>query len=154
MGCGGVSARNSPLSQNPFVDAQPPVAVSMRIELPFPPSVNHYWVRTARRVYLSEAAKRFSRLTAAAVAEVQRQYGHRSFLGDVSVALTLYLSDKRVRDVDNYPKGVLDALTKAGIWSDDAQVRVMTVKKFDADNKIKNGKCVVVIDDYIEEETV
>ncbi|WP_100103426.1 RusA family crossover junction endodeoxyribonuclease [Candidatus Hamiltonella defensa] len=76
----------------------------MRIELPFPPSVNHYWVRTARRVYLSEAAKRFSRLTAAAVAEVQRQYGHRSFLGDVSVALTLYLPDKRVRDVDNYPK--------------------------------------------------
>ncbi|ASX26713.1 RusA family crossover junction endodeoxyribonuclease [Candidatus Williamhamiltonella defendens] len=98
----------------------------MRIELPFPPSVNHYWVRTARRVYLSEAAKRFKRLTAAAVAEVQRQYGHRrSFPGDVSVALTLYLPDKRVRDVDNYPKGVLDALTSAGIWADDAQVRSM-----------------------------
>ncbi|WP_158530967.1 MULTISPECIES: RusA family crossover junction endodeoxyribonuclease [Candidatus Williamhamiltonella] len=42
----------------------------MRIELPFPPSVNHYWVRTARHVYLREATKRFSRLTAAAVAEV------------------------------------------------------------------------------------
>ncbi|ACQ67604.1 RusA family crossover junction endodeoxyribonuclease [Candidatus Hamiltonella defensa] len=91
----------------------------MRIELPFPPSVNHYWVRTARRVYLSEAAKRFQRLTAIEVAKSSMKQGHRSFPGDVSVALT-HLPDKRVRDVDNYPKGVLDALTKAGIWSDDA----------------------------------
>ncbi len=83
MGCGGVSARTSFSSEDTGLDAQSPVAVSMRIELPFPPSVNHYWVRTARRVYLSEAAKRFSRLTAAAVAEVQRQYGHRSFLNVV-----------------------------------------------------------------------
>ncbi|ASX25910.1 hypothetical protein BA171_01850 [Candidatus Hamiltonella defensa (Bemisia tabaci)] len=67
MGCGGVASRKSPLSQNPFLDAQPLMAI--RIELPFPPSVNHYWVRTVRRVHLSEAAKWFSRLTAAAVAE-------------------------------------------------------------------------------------
>ncbi|ATW34369.1 MULTISPECIES: RusA family crossover junction endodeoxyribonuclease [Candidatus Williamhamiltonella] len=126
----------------------------MRIELPFPPSVNHYWVRTARRVYLSEAAKRFQRLTAIEVAQSSMKQGHRSFPSDVSVALTLYLLDKRVRDVENYPKGVFDALTKAGIWSDDAQVRVMTVKKFDADNRIKNGKCVVVIEDYIEEAAI
>nr|WP_171967314.1 RusA family crossover junction endodeoxyribonuclease [Candidatus Hamiltonella defensa] len=131
-----------------------PSGGGMRIELPFPPSVNHYWVRTARRVYLSEAAKRFQRLTAIEVAQSSMKQGHHPFLGDVSVLLTLYLPDKRVRDVDNYPKGVLDALTKAGIWADDAQVRVMTVKKCDADNKIKKGKCVVVIEQYIEEAAV
>ncbi|WP_086934986.1 RusA family crossover junction endodeoxyribonuclease [Candidatus Williamhamiltonella defendens] len=78
--------------------------MAIRIELPFPPSVNHYWVRTARRVYLSEAAKRFQRLTAIQVAQSSMKQGHHPFLGDVSVLLTLYLPDKRVRDVDNYPK--------------------------------------------------
>ncbi|ATW30293.1 hypothetical protein BJP41_08190 [Candidatus Williamhamiltonella defendens] len=128
--------------------------MAVRIELPFPPSVNHYWVRTARRVYLSEAAKRFQRLTAIAVAHAQRQSAHQPFLGDVSVALTLYLPDKRVRDVDNYPKGVLDALTKAGIWSDDAQVRVMTVKKKNPHSDTNGGKCVLVIEEYVEEAAV
>lgn len=32
-------------------------------------------------------------------------------------------------DVDNYAKAVLDAMTKAGVWGDDAQVEFLAVKK-------------------------
>lgn len=36
-------------------------------------------------------------------------------------------------DVDNYAKGVLDAITKAGIWEDDTLVRSLHVQKTWAD---------------------
>ncbi|WP_148203572.1 hypothetical protein [Sodalis glossinidius] len=74
----------------------------MIIELPFPPSVNHYWVRNARRVYLSEAAKRFKRLTEVAVAKARMKYGHQKFCGEVSV---LMMTVKKTDDNDGVKGG-------------------------------------------------
>ena len=36
----------------------------------------------------------------------------------------------RKPDVDNVAKGVMDALTDAGVWADDAQVVALTVRRF------------------------
>lgn len=36
-------------------------------------------------------------------------------------------------DLDNFAKGVLDAMTKAGVWGDDSQVEFLAVKKQWAD---------------------
>ena len=38
------------------------------------------------------------------------------------VHIIAYPPDKRARDLDNLPKGILDALTNAGVWNDDSQI--------------------------------
>jgi len=49
--------------------------------------------------------------------------------GLVTVLFELYMPDKRRRDVDNLPKGMLDGLTHAGIWTDDDLVDDMRIKR-------------------------
>lgn len=62
---------------------------------------------------------------------------HRRFNGPVAV--TVGIAVKRPKkptnpfprgDVDNYAKGPLDALTKAGVWPDDNCVVKLTVRKW------------------------
>jgi crossover junction endodeoxyribonuclease RusA len=43
------------------------------------------------------------------------------------VEILLYPPDNR-RDIDNYTKGLFDALTHAGVWEDDSQVKRMLVE--------------------------
>jgi len=51
--------------------------------------------------------------------------------------------DSRVRDVDNYWKGLLDAMTAAGVWVDDSQVKLQVGWMAE---KIKGGG----VDVYVE----
>ena len=38
------------------------------------------------------------------------------------VEVVMFPPDKRIRDVDNYNKALLDSITCAGIWADDALI--------------------------------
>lgn len=94
------------------------------LELPFPPSVNTYWRKTGWRTLLSAKARTF-RLAVGSAVVVARAGGQipKSPLdGRLVAELTLYPPDRRTRDVDNYAKGVLDALTHARVWHDDSQL--------------------------------
>ena len=42
--------------------------------------------------------------------------------GAVAVDIEAHMPDRRRRDLDNLLKGLLDALTHAGLWLDDSQV--------------------------------
>ena len=44
------------------------------------------------------------------------------FSGRLAVSLRFYPPNAVKRDLDNLPKAVLDALTHAGLWIDDAQI--------------------------------
>ncbi len=45
------------------------------------------------------------------------------FTGPVAIKLTITPPDARARDIDNYSKGILDALVEAGVLKDDSQVQ-------------------------------
>lgn len=94
------------------------------LQLPWPPSVNLMW-RTPRsgplagRTMLSEDGRRYRRSVADSV-----MLQGRPKIGEARVALDIEvrMPDRRRRDLDNIPKAVLDGLTHAGVWEDDAQI--------------------------------
>ncbi len=103
-------------------------------ELPFPPSVNHYW-RTVSRpskggkrrptVLVSDEGKAYQK------AVFYTLIGDRNCVGDGRVALYigLQMPDNRRRDCDNYLKSLLDSLTYARVWNDDSQVDLLLIER-------------------------
>lgn len=99
------------------------------IRLPYPPSVNHYWgQRVIRRgrgyavlVYVGEKGKAYRKAVEAAVRK--RWPGITATTRNVVVTIRVVMPDRRKRDLDNTTKASLDALTSAGLWVDDSQVK-------------------------------
>lgn len=92
------------------------------LHLPYPPSVNTYWRhptagKLAGRHLISEKGRQYR-------AEVCRRI---SVIGQglacrLSVTIECFPPDGRRRDLDNVAKGLLDALSHAGVWGDDEQI--------------------------------
>lgn len=118
---------------------------AIRLDLPWPPTVNHYWIsirgRNGRQSRaLSNAAKNFRRVGNLMILE---QIGRkRRIKGPVSVTLHAHVPDRRKRDLDNVWKGVLDLLAHAGIIEDDSQMHEQHGYKLEP---VKGGRCVVEV---------
>lgn len=87
----------------------------LNLFLPYPPSVNTYWGFKGSQRFLTAKARQFKKEVFAAFVLSE----HKGF-EDQRVSLTVYLHapDKRVRDIDNIAKPLLDALTEAGVFVD------------------------------------
>ena len=119
--------------------------------LPFPPSINQYWRHipmktkscTIVRSMLSARARSFRNGALAAIK--QQTPTPRPDLIDYPVRVTLEYHPKTARkyDVDNFSKGVLDALTHARIWDDDYLVNELILIK---GKKKPPGSVVVTIE--------
>ena len=112
----------------------------MMITLPYPPTMNHYWLqRKGHGRYISAKGKSFTTLTRAAVIT----QGVKSF-GDarLSMQIILYPPDHRRRDLDNVLKPTLDALQKAGVYDDDCQIDHLHITR---GPKFKGGKMEIFI---------
>ena len=96
--------------------------ILLECELPWPPSVNHYWHQVgagkARRVYLSTRAKQFCADVQAAVLQLRAHQRSTARLGG---SFEFLPPDRRTRDIDNLLKGLLDSMCKAGVYLDDSQ---------------------------------
>ena len=96
----------------------------MILDLPYPPSVNAMW-RTPRRgplagrTMLSREGREYRGAVQRAIAAMcVTSFGTVR----LRVSIEARMPDRRKRDLDNLPKAVLDALTHAGVWSDDGQI--------------------------------
>jgi crossover junction endodeoxyribonuclease RusA len=93
-------------------------ALVIELELPFPPSVNHYWRRVGARTLISRGGRHFRKT----VVSILASRGVRPLDGPLEVYIELYPPDRRRRDVDNSQKALLDALGQGGAYHDDSQI--------------------------------
>lgn len=109
-------------------------------EMPFPPSVNQWKSPFKGRMILTKRGREY-RTAAIEAMHCHGLYGE-SLSGRLSVRIKLYMPDRRVRDIDNYLKSLLDALTKAELWLDDEQIDRLTVERCGIEN---GGKAIVEV---------
>ncbi len=116
----------------------------MTLELPWPPSVNHYWRHITKgpmagRVLISKKGREYR----AAVIRLIAGLPHiPTMKGRLMVAMTAYVPDLRGRDLDNIPKAIFDALTHAGVYADDRQIDRLWIERGAV---TKGGKVVLTI---------
>jgi crossover junction endodeoxyribonuclease RusA len=94
--------------------------------LPWPPSVNHYWLHTRTgHTYISERGQEYIRL----VMEIVRTQNIIAPAGRLCVEIRATPPDRRIRDLGNLEKCVGDSLTKSGFWEDDYLVDRLTIQR-------------------------
>lgn len=114
----------------------------MILSLPYPPSVNTYWRANGNRRFISKAGVEFKR----AVAEYVIDNNIPKF-GSVRIDLDIVIRprSKRIFDIDNLLKAILDSLMDAGVYDDDSQVDKICIVRGEP---CKNGACIVIIKEY------
>lgn len=94
------------------------------IELPWPPSVNHYYRRVGHRTLISREGRKYR----TEVCAILRDLYFRPLDGELAMTVDAYPPDKRRRDADNILKSLLDALQHAGAYHDDSQIKKLNIE--------------------------
>ena len=90
------------------------------LHLPWPPTINSYYKMTRQmQRYLDPKVREFRQKVADCTNE---QAPGLTLDTPLFMEVYLYPPDRRKRDLDNYMKGLLDAITEAGLWTDDSLV--------------------------------
>lgn len=97
----------------------------LELELPYPPSVNHYWRRVGARTLISRGGRAFRREVCAILAS----QGVRPLDGRLEMTIDVYPPDRRRRDLDNLQKGLLDALAHGRAYLDDSQIDRLVIQR-------------------------
>ncbi len=120
---------------------------SISLTLPYPPSVNTYWGFHGHRRFLTKKANEFK-------AQVQESVFVTNLQGfgfeRLCVIVRLYPPDRRIRDIDNCLKPLLDALVAAQVFIDDGQIDRLIVSRETIE---KHGKCEVMIQNIDKHKT-
>ncbi len=113
------------------------------LELPWPPTVNHYYepnrfggkrIGTKGRDYRAD-------VMAIVASEVKNP-----MTGSLRVQIALYPPDRRKRDIDNTMKAMLDAMQHGGAYADDSQISMLEVERREV---VPDGTVVVRISQIV-----
>lgn len=108
------------------------------LEIPLPPTINHYYGFAGHRRFLTLAAKEFRVAVAHAVILQPIRFGNVK----LEMSVTINFRDRRRADLSNRIKSLEDALVHAGLLDDDSQFKVIHVYEGPI---VKGGKCSVKI---------
>lgn len=115
--------------------------MNLQLVLPYPPTQNTAWRTGPRGNYLSKRGREY-RAEVREETWAQLPVGFTQLESMVLLAVTVYPPDKRIRDLDNILKPLIDALTHAGVWLDDYQVCEIHARRMDVK---KPGAAIVTI---------
>ena len=110
----------------------------IEVELPYPPSINHYWRRVGVRTLISREGRRFRERVVAILAALHIQ----PLTGRLDVRVDVFPPDRRRRDLDNCLKSLLDAMEHGGAYTDDSQIAKLTIERREP---VDGGKTLVRI---------
>lgn len=121
-------------------------------KLPYPPSVNAIYKKINGKI-----SKRTGKRSTHALDDRVEAYrweviaaigkAHIEINGRLKVQIDAFMPDKRVRDIDNIAKCVLDALTHAGVWKDDGLIDDLRIIRRGID---AGGSVLVTVSEIIE----
>ncbi len=112
----------------------------IELELPFPPSVNHYYRRVGQRTLISREGRRFRKRICASLAAS----GVHRLRGPLRIEIEIYPPDRRRRDIDNVQKALLDGLQHGGLYEDDSQIVKLEIEKLGC---VPGGRTLVRIEE-------
>ncbi len=127
---------------------------ALRITVPWPPSVNHYWrsipikrtacARCGSRVVLSKAGREYREAVREAWLSEEPSDWRGALEGRLHVKVILHPPTRRKLDIDNRMKALLDALQHADVYVDDEQIDHLEIERWEV---FPRGAAVVEIEE-------
>ncbi|KAF0234105.1 MAG: endodeoxyribonuclease [Desulfovibrionaceae bacterium] len=123
----------------------------IELRLPWPVSTNKAWKPMGKnRMRLNPKAQLF-RLAVKSYVLAAKIQG-LPLQGHLEAKITLCPPNRAKRDQDNFAgKTLLDALTKAGLWGDDSQIKRTVIEWADV---VKGGAVVIHVKPFVQEVAV
>jgi len=112
--------------------------MNLEIELPWPPSVNHYYRHVGSMVKISAEGRKYREKVISTLAKL----GIKKFTEKLHIHIEVFPPDKRRRDLDNLLKPMLDALEHGDLYDNDFQIDHLTIVRM---NAVKNGRVLLCI---------
>jgi len=107
--------------------------------MPYPPSINHYYVRATHGVILGIKGKQYRQDVSFLLYKFRDKCGSEMRL---SLTINVFPPDKRLRDLDNICKAAIDSMQHARVFENDNQIDMLTIIRRDM---VKDGQLSVWI---------